>query len=329
MLAHHSILKAALSNRPPSGQQQRGNTESDERFEEGSGTDDEDELQADAVDKANGSSSQERARARIVTSLTALDDDPTSSNKIVVLCAILDEARRLGEKVLVFSQRLRTLDYLEALCESQGRKVYILQGRTVDRQKLVSDFNTDQSAAVFLVSTKAGGTGLNIHGASRVVIFDFKYAPTTEEIQAIARAHRMGQKKPVFVYWLTVATTFEESVQNISIFKKQLFGRAVDQKDEVPWATTRKDVFSLASIPSIRANLNHLRGQDRVLDAILADEAQRRALVNVMTEEDFARGGTSSSSAVVPAAGQGQEDRPRLIGGSSGQSKLEAIVIDD
>jgi SNF2 family DNA or RNA helicase len=69
------------------------------------------------------------------------------------------------------------------------------------RQDSVKKFNTNAASQVYLISTRAGGVGLNIHGANRVVIFDFKYTPADEQ-QAIGRAYRLGQTKPVYVYWL-------------------------------------------------------------------------------------------------------------------------------
>jgi SNF2 family DNA or RNA helicase len=274
------------------------------------------------------------ARARAMHALRDIDlNDASLSSKVVVLDAIVDEAGKLGEKVLVFSQRLRTLEFLKSHLESRGRVVYHLDGKTRDRQQLVSNFNNDPRPAVFVVSTKAGGTGLNVQGASRVIIFDFKYAPTTEEIQAIGRAYRIGQKKAVVVYWLTVATTFEESVQNISVYKKQLFSRAVDGKDEAFWATAKKTIFSPASIPETEGfPICRSGGRDSILDAVLATTAGRQAIVDVLTEEDLARGGPAplsggadSTPSNVLAAGQDPQGSSHL----GGHSWLDPMVIDD
>lgn len=126
-----------------------------------------------------------------------------------MLFLIHDEASQSGGKILVFSQRIKTIDYLTHICKSNGRRFYRLDGSTKisDRQRQVFEFNKDRDSLVYFISTKAGGTGLNLQWASRVVIFDFKYAPTIEEQQRIGRAYRVGQTRPVFVYWLTVAST--------------------------------------------------------------------------------------------------------------------------
>lgn len=85
----------------------------------------------------------------------------TLSSKVVVLDVIVDEARRLGEKVMVFTQRLRTLEFLKSHIGSRGHTVYHQEGKTRDWQQLVSNFNNDPRLALFIVFTTAGGTGLN------------------------------------------------------------------------------------------------------------------------------------------------------------------------
>jgi SNF2 family DNA or RNA helicase len=121
------------------------------------------------------------------------------SNKTKILCQILDAARSAGDKTLVFSMSLNTLDFLENMCKIQGRKYARLDGSTAmkKRQAYTKDFNVNKTE-IYLISTQAGGLGLNLWGANRVVIFDFKFNPILEE-QAVGRAYRIGQKKDVFV----------------------------------------------------------------------------------------------------------------------------------
>lgn len=103
------------------------------------------------------------------------------------------------------------------------------------RQRLTKQFN-DRDIQVGLISTEAGGLGLNLPGANRVIIFDFKWSPMWEE-QAIGRAYRIGQKKHVFVYRFHASGTFEEIVRNTVLFKNQLQIRVVDQQDPIRNAT--------------------------------------------------------------------------------------------
>lgn len=139
------------------------------------------------------------------------------SYKVKILCQILDHAKEAGDKTLIFSQSIPTLDYLERLCQEQSRNYKRLDGQTAmkSRQKAVMEFNTN-SSEIYLISTTAGGLGLNISGANRIVIFDFKYNPANEE-QAVGRAYRIGQKKATFVYRFVAGGTFEEEIQNKAV----------------------------------------------------------------------------------------------------------------
>jgi len=149
------------------------------------------------------------------------------SYKTQILCQILDASKLAGDKCLIFSQSLVTLDFLEKLCKSQRRKYARLDGKTQmnKRQLMTKNFNTD-TTELYLISTTAGGLGLNLPGANRVIIFDFKWNPVHEE-QAIGRAYRIGQKKETFVYRFVAGGTFEDSVHNKTIFKLQLASRYV------------------------------------------------------------------------------------------------------
>lgn len=213
--------------------------------------------------------------------------DYDQSQKIVMLNMILDQCRNEKSKVLVFSQSIATLDYLTAMFRRQQRNFARLDGSTAinTRQQATKDFNTDGNAEVYLISTKAGGVGLNIQGANRVVVFDFKYVPM-EEQQAIGRAYRIGQDKEVFVYWLIVGSTFEESIQNKSVFKQQLQSRVVDTKNPLPWAQRNKTLF-----PHPRdleqEDLSEFRGQDKVLDGILNSPELQGSVRKIIATETF------------------------------------------
>jgi superfamily II DNA or RNA helicase len=219
-------------------------------------------------------------------------ENVTHSWKVVILRTILDECRRIGDKVLVFSQHIATLDFLEEMFRRDKRNWYRLDGKThsTERQAAVKRFNDDGKAEVYLISTKAGGEGLNIHGANRVVIFDFKYVPM-EEQQAVGRAYRIGQTKPVFVYWLIVADTFEESVQNRSVFKLQLASRVVDKKNPLSWSKRASDLFPkdgrLPSIPPKDPDIPHYSGKDVVLDNVLDSPALGDSVRRIIMTETF------------------------------------------
>ncbi|KAK0722366.1 P-loop containing nucleoside triphosphate hydrolase protein [Lasiosphaeria miniovina] len=209
-----------------------------------------------------------------------------NSNKIFVLVKILDECKKIGDKVLLFSQSIPTLDYLETLFKRQKRGIQRLDGSTpiAERQAAIKKFNTD-STEIYLISTRAGGVGLNIYGANRVVIFDFRYTPA-EEQQAIGRAYRIGQTKPVYVYWLQMGGTFENTIQNNAVFKTQLASRVVDKKNPDPWSTQIREYFVKPTIPEQR-DLSNAMGQDTVLDALLSDSRFEGVIRQIDSTETF------------------------------------------
>jgi superfamily II DNA or RNA helicase len=215
-------------------------------------------------------------------------EDYALSNKILVLLRILDECRKVGDKVLLFSQSISTLDYIENIFKRQRVVYQRLDGHTPmsTRQDSVKRFNTDSESQVYLVSTKAG-VGLNIYGANRVVIFDFKYTPTDEQ-QAIGRAYRLGQSKPVYVYWLTIGGTFEDTIHNNAVFKTQLASRVVDKKNPDPWSTRFSEYFVMPR-PVDQEDLTGAFGQDKVLDVLLKDERVGKLMRKITSTETFER----------------------------------------
>ena len=133
---------------------------------------------------------------------------------------VLNETKQ-GRKVLVFSQFLEVIDHLNAILQDVGIIPYVLTGETRNRQELVDAFNSDPGAAVFLISLKAGGTGMNLATACCVVLFDPWWNPAVEN-QAFARAHRIGQKHPVEVFKLVCENTVEEKILELENTKQQL-----------------------------------------------------------------------------------------------------------
>ncbi|ERS97187.1 hypothetical protein HMPREF1624_06518 [Sporothrix schenckii ATCC 58251] len=216
-------------------------------------------------------------------------DAPEYSSKIMVLMGILDEAKRVGEKVLVFSQSKLVLDYLQTAFQRQARRYQRLDGDTSvsKRQAMVKDFNAG-SDEVYLISTTAGGVGLNIHGANRVVIFDFKWNPIHEQ-QAIGRAYRIGQTRRVVVYWLIMGGTFETVLHDQAVFKTQLASRVVDKKNPQAWADQLRNYTKDPEVvPVVPDTATKYKGLDVVLDALLRPGAPtQERICKVMSTDTF------------------------------------------
>jgi hypothetical protein len=138
--------------------------------------------------------------------------------------ALLEQLEPLmeeGHKVLVFSQFVELLELLKPLLEKRGWPLFYLVGETENRGKLVERFQSAEGEAVFLISLKAGGFGLNLTAASYVVLFDPWWNPAVEN-QAINRAHRIGQTNKVMAYRLLIKNSIEEKIRELQKQKKAL-----------------------------------------------------------------------------------------------------------
>ena len=196
------------------------------------------------------------------------------SNKMRVLMQILNFADAARDKVLVFSHRIATLDYIVDQL-TRASKTYARIDGTLDtnkRQQISKDFNVGK-VNICLISTRAGGTGLNFYGANRVVIMDENFNPTWEQ-QAIGRAYRIGQQKPVYVYRLQAAGTFEGIIQNQGLFKEQLATRVVDKKNPTRSATKGTGAYLFPPKPIEQKDLTGSFGDPLILDQLLSDQAK-------------------------------------------------------
>ncbi len=148
--------------------------------------------------------------------------NPELCGKWKVLRKLLRFWHASGDKVLVFSHNVRLLRILQHLFHNTSYSVSYLDGSLSydERQRVVDDFNSDPAQFVFLISTRAGGVGLNITSANKVVIFDPHWNPAYD-LQAQDRAYRIGQVRDVDVFRLVSAGTIEEIVYARQIYKQQ------------------------------------------------------------------------------------------------------------
>ncbi|PKP36469.1 MAG: hypothetical protein CVT98_07835 [Bacteroidetes bacterium HGW-Bacteroidetes-15] len=119
-----------------------------------------------------------------------------------------------NHKILVFSSFVKHLRIVEKHLKHSGIGYQMLIGSTTNRQQIVDIFQNDSSTNVFLISIKAGGVGLNLTAADYILVLDPWWNPAVEN-QAIARAHRIGQDKSVFVYRFISVDTVEEKIQKL------------------------------------------------------------------------------------------------------------------
>ena len=148
------------------------------------------------------------------------------SAKLELLVDRLDTCVAEGHKALVFSQWTSLLDLVEPRLAAAGLRFARLDGATRDRAGVVGSFQAAAGPPVFLISLRAGGTGLNLTAADHVFLLDPWWNPAVEE-QAADRAHRIGQDKPVFVHRLVAAGTVEERILELQAKKRALADAAL------------------------------------------------------------------------------------------------------
>lgn len=148
----------------------------------------------------------------------------TSSGKMFLLDRLLQALLAQHHKVLIFSQFTTQLDILEDYCrELRGWKVCRIDGSVSQqsRRDQIADFNTDSEYKLFLLSTRAGGQGINLASADTVILFDSDFNPQ-QDLQAQDRCHRIGQTRPVIVYRLATKDTVEETLLLSADAKRRL-----------------------------------------------------------------------------------------------------------
>jgi SNF2 family DNA or RNA helicase len=172
------------------------------------------------------------------------DDD---SGKLVALRELLANAVEGGHKVLVFSQFVQMLKLVEKAIKEDGIKYEYLDGSTKDRAERVDRFQGDPTVGAFLISLKAGGTGLNLTAADTVIHFDPWWNPAVEQ-QATDRAHRIGQNKVVSVYRLVAAGTIEEKILQLKAKKRELVASVLSEDAGGVKKLTKQDLEELFSV---------------------------------------------------------------------------------
>jgi SNF2 family DNA or RNA helicase len=152
--------------------------------------------------------------------------DIKESAKLQFLIDTIPEMIEENRKILLFSQFTSMLALIEQELHKLGIPYVILTGQTKDRQTPINDFQSGK-IPLFLISLKAGGTGLNLTAADTVIHYDPWWNPAVEN-QATDRAYRIGQSKPVFVYKLVTVNTVEEKILNMQHYKAELFANVFD-----------------------------------------------------------------------------------------------------
>lgn len=175
-----------------------------------------------------------------------LDDTfpETHSAKLAAFDEVLDECLDAGSRMLVFSSFVTALQLLAEHLERKGHRFCYLDGKTRNRLAICDQFNDDAGIPVFLISLKAGGTGLNLTGADTVLHYDPWWNPAAEA-QATDRAHRIGQTKVVTSIKLIVAGTVEEKVLELQERKAEILKELFEESEAANSKVSLEDIKGL------------------------------------------------------------------------------------
>ena len=198
-----------------------------------------------------------KSRMQVLAALTRLrqicchpslfiEDYTSGSSKLDQCMEIVEEGIEGGHKILLFSSYTSMFTIIEKKLEEKGIKYFKLTGKTkvAERIKMVEDFNKEQSVKVFLISIKAGGTGLNLTGADMVIHYDPWWNLSVEN-QATDRAYRIGQKNNVQVYKLITKDSIEEKINELQQKKAALMDNVLDVKTSFISQMSKEDIMNL------------------------------------------------------------------------------------
>ena len=216
------------------------------------------QLRKDTVDELSESDFQKN-RFKILAGLTRLrqicchpgmftENYEGGSGKLDLLLEIVDEALSANKRMLIFSQFTSMLAIIEEALQERHSDYFYLDGDTPvkDRLELTQKFNQGERP-IFLISLKAGGTGLNLTGADTVILYDLWWNPAVEE-QAADRAHRIGQRNVVQVIRLLTEGTIEEKMYALQQKKRDLIHQVINANDEGLESLSEEDVRQLLAL---------------------------------------------------------------------------------
>ncbi|EIW61952.1 uncharacterized protein TRAVEDRAFT_57102 [Trametes versicolor FP-101664 SS1] len=227
-------------------------------------------------------------------------EDVALSGKLSALATLLRALHKhTEEKCIIVSHYTSTLNIIEAYCKKKSYTYHRLDGSTpaAKRQDYVNDFNRSSQAKrfVFLLSSKAGGVGLNLIGASRLCLIDSDWNPS-HDLQSMARIHRDGQKRPVYIYRFLTTGSIDEKIYQRQVTKLGLSDLSQGSSESKSDSFTRKDLLDIFTInPHTACNTHDLL--DCPCEA--SDEAEPKPI----TREEMDEASSSSDEDEDPVKG--------------------------
>ncbi|MCS1351254.1 DEAD/DEAH box helicase [Mechercharimyces sp. CAU 1602] len=216
------------------------------------------QIQTDAAEALRTKGFQ-KSRMKILAALTRLrqicchpslylENYSGDAGKFAQLRELVEELILNKRRVLIFSQFTSMLALIQQMLKEKGYAYYYLDGQTPSKERveMVSQFNQGEKD-LFLISLKAGGTGLNLTGADTVILYDLWWNPAVEQ-QAADRAHRFGQKKTVQVIKLIARGTIEEKINQLQQKKRELFDQVIQPGEQMITSLGEDEIRELLSL---------------------------------------------------------------------------------
>lgn len=205
-----------------------------------------DVIEADGIAKSHMVLLQGLTQLRQIANHPSMVDEEYTdgSGKLEEVTYMIENSVSKGHKVLIFSQFVKHLKIVSSYLDGQDLSYAYLDGSTKDRQKQVELFQNDPNVSVFLISLKAGGTGLNLTKADYVFLLDPWWNPAVEA-QAIDRAHRIGQTKKVFAYKFVSKDTIEEKIIKLQEHKQKLASDLISVEESFVKSLSQSDIQDL------------------------------------------------------------------------------------
>jgi len=265
-----------------------------------------------------------------------------SSGKMVLLDKLLPKLRKEGHKVLIFSQMVKMLDLLSEYCDLRGFNHERLDGRVrgSERQKAIDRFETEEDSFIFMLSTRAGGVGINLTAADICIIFDSDWNPQND-VQAQARCHRIGQTKSVMIYRLITSRTFEQEMFDRASKKlgleQAVLGTFDNDDDGKPTAKEMEQLLKKGAYALLEDENDQITNDFCAddIENILAKRTRTRVVENAKTASWLNKKGLVTKSKFTSdskSAGLDMEDpdfwqkvMPNFVTPSLMQTKLEEL----
>ncbi|TIC33683.1 hypothetical protein E3Q10_00704 [Wallemia mellicola] len=254
-------------------------------------------------------------------------NDFNLSGKLKALGRLLKTLKnQTEEKVIVVSNFTTTLNLIETHCRVNKYKFCRLDGSTqqAKRQEIVDSFNRSPQAGkfIFLLSTKSGGVGLNLIGASRLILFESDWNPSND-LQAMARIHRDGQTRPVFIYRFLTTGTIDEKIFQRQLTKiglsNSLMGNTVEKKNET-------DSFTIEELRALfKVDDDTICGTHDLLDCSCNVESPSAITEVENNDENEPQGFISASQHQTKLFGASKRDRQAKLAALEGWNHIDCL----